>query len=503
MKMVRWPAMLLCLMMLLSACDTTPQTPVLTPAPTPVSYAPDSDSMALRTVPAVVYFLSDDLSRLVPTLRMVTVLAGETLAGALLTELLQEPEETGIHTIVTSTGMSSVLEIEQSRDVITVNLSGHFAQMEPFRQFAAKAAITNTLLEATEAQFVNVLVDGQEIPLHRLEVGGGIPTGSMSRYNEDLAIAWAGLQSEYNGLQEMAMPGDVQLRRHVTLYFASPDGTMLLPEVREISFTLWDMISPIIAELARGPGENSQRTRTLPADAALLGDPLFTYQYDGRSSVELNFSFSLRRFIEESGVEEALVYASIVRTITTALPQVTSVRLLVNGRKINYVQGYVMNEGEMKRSTFPVQVGGEISLYFPREDGRLRYVSRAIAQQDGISYRNWIRELSQGMRSEEGEDSLVIPYPEGFCGESIKGIVLNGDMAIINLTRQGAELFSGIDAQTERAMVYGIVNTFCSMPGVTRVLFLVEDTPVESLAGQICLLEPLLPNPGIVLYTKE
>ena len=72
------------------------------------------------------------------------------------------------------------------------------------------------------------------------------------------------------------------------------------------------------------------------------------------------------------------------------------------------------------------------------------------------------------------------------------------DTAVLNLSREGAELFAGLNADQERACIFSIVNTLTGYDGVSRVQFLVEGRRVRSLANVISVHGSLVRNPGVV-----
>lgn len=482
--------------------------PAPTPAPTPVPYAPAGNNTSARTSPAVLYYLSADQSRLVPTLRPeLTILPGETMLYALLGELLSDPMDPSLSPLFPLESNVYILDLEQSQDVVTVNLSGGlFHTLSAYRLYAARAAITNTLLQGRDVRYVNVLVDGQEIPLSTLPISPQsipLPTGALARVGEDLAAGWIQREGEYNRIMQMDDPHSANITRNATLYFASLDGDMLLPEVREINMECGDLITPVVDELIRGPSDRDTMAATLDVSLKLLSYSI-DHSFDGRIRLlELNFSTHFEQFIHESSMPEEVIYASLLRTLCTFLPQLQGLRIAVNGRIIQRVGELSLSEGIMQRSMFPMEVGRPVELYFPRSDGRLRLVTRQLPQQQAGQVRTWLDELFSGPREEETRDQGIIYCPNGFSGADIKGLAFNGDVAVVNISAEGAAKLSNMDALTERAMVFSIVNTIAGAPGVNWVRILVEETPVDSLSGAISLLEPLLMHTGISITTDE
>ena len=94
-------------------------------------------------------------------------------------------------------------------------------------------------------------------------------------------------------------------------------------------------------------------------------------------------------------------------------------------------------------------------------------------------------------------------FPEGFGEEHLRGVTHVDDIAVINLTQQGADMLRSLSAEQERACVFCIVNTLTAASGVSRVQFLVEGYKVDQLGGAISMRSPLVRNPGIIRTTLD
>jgi spore germination protein GerM len=94
------------------------------------------------------------------------------------------------------------------------------------------------------------------------------------------------------------------------------------------------------------------------------------------------------------------------------------------------------------------------------------------------------------------------PYLKGVSSPLPKGTRLisaevKGDIAYLNFSRELKENFSG-GSTNEMLVVYGIVNTACSINGIKRVQILVEGKIIESIGGHLEIMEPLEPDREVV-----
>lgn len=440
----------------------------------------DSDAKMVGTEQVVLYYLSDDEQRLVPTLTTVAVLPGETLLEAAVNALLSEPEDQSIKPVLPLSANMHLLGVEQSNKIATVNLSGRFSDMDRERQFAARMAIINTLVQTGQVEYVNVLIEGKDI------FSETIPAGTASSSTYDLKTAYL-LHTAANSAEN-----EEQLKRDVTLYFVSAKGDLLIPEVRRVTVTSGNYIAPVIAELIKGPRDVQNMRRTLSPDTVLLTEPVVQYTGQG-TSVELNFSYSFNKYLEENTLSSKIIYGALVNTLFTFVPNLTELRILINGRAVSIVEDILLENGNFYRDAFNYMVGSTVELCFPDEENQLHSEIRVVPQSSGSGLRILLEELIAGPQAEH----LHSPFPQEFTVENVLGVLAIEGMAIVNLDEAGLAMLDGMPDEEEYACVYSIVNTLSLSGNVRRVLFLCQGMPCASMQGKVDLREPLVYNNGI------
>ena len=169
------------------------------------------DDSVVRSVTTVVYCLSEDRYRLVPEVRTIQILGGETLLSVLANEVLQPSVSDNLVSAMSERARFAVLSVMQTGRVATVDLGGDADLLQIYELFCLKAALVNTLIETGLVDYVNVLIGGREVPTNDL------PTGTMTRFSEDLQSAW--VEHENEGVASLRSNGlYVQARRDALFY---------------------------------------------------------------------------------------------------------------------------------------------------------------------------------------------------------------------------------------------------------------------------------------------
>jgi spore germination protein GerM len=121
----------------------------------------------------------------------------------------------------------------------------------------------------------------------------------------------------------------------VTLFFASPDGSSLEREGREIDACdgLSECVGDVVGELINGPVGNLNPA--LPSATTLNGVTI-----DGdRAVVDLGEGFA--KGLPGGSNSEMLAVYSIVDTITVNFPKIKQVKLLINGKGVETLNGHL------------------------------------------------------------------------------------------------------------------------------------------------------------------
>ncbi len=143
------------------------------------------------------------------------------------------------------------------------------------------------------------------------------------------------LTSEPSQPEPVAVEAELGPRREVLLYFASPDGLILMAEARTIADCQIDeeCLRDTIHELLAGP--RSGLSPILPAQARLQGLSVEA------SVVTIDFS---REFVSghPGGTRsELLTTYGLVNTLTVNFPHLRQMQILVEGAPVDTLKGHV------------------------------------------------------------------------------------------------------------------------------------------------------------------
>ena len=421
--------------------------------------------------------------------------AGETIIEAAVKALLNPSsgEEAGF-----SAGDAHLLSSEYGCGVATVNLSIDARNTQSEQELLALVtSIGNTLLGIEGVRGVNVLVGGQS------ESFGRLPMGVQTDVIPSVTASYAQLLAEHDHLLS---EGGMPVNRTAVLYYPTTEGRWLVPELRQITFSDGDFAGVLIEALKAGPLEETCAAASIPAGVELLEPvPRVETLSSGEHVLTLNFSSTLSNYLAFSGLDIWELVGSITLTVCSFLPETNAVRIQVDGEPITSCEiGDTLlsfEDGLIRRSDFANRVGSVATLYLAARDGTLQPVRRPVSMRSALSPRSLVQALFAGS-GETQEDVPRFPAPEGTSEADIMGIQVSGQIARLNLSANFYRRCQQLTPDTERALIYCMVNTLCALDDISAVRFLVEGLAADTLAGTIYLKSPLMANPGIVVIPE-
>lgn len=316
---------------------------------------------------------------------------------------------------------------------LTLTLSENFLEASPMERTAGAlcAALTFCGLEGVES--VNVTAGGQTL--------------------------FAGLTAADALLRDTdADPSARQLR----LYFVGETGRYLVSENH--SLTLDEDAAAdryVMEELLRGP-YSPELSSALPEGTGLLS----CATEDGVCTVDLSAEFYDAR--PETALGERLAVYSIVNSLT-ALPQVDSVRILVEGQP---VERYVYRSLEEPLVRYDQAVWSDaagtgtadVDLYLPLPG--LEDVAPLPWQVDGPAVPGTL--LPALLTAAEPG------YPAVFHDGSLGGMTVKDGRCTVELTES---FFASLPAEGRPAAIRSIAATVCALDGVVQVRFTLDGGP--------------------------
>lgn len=458
--------------------------------------APMQDACTARTERAMLYFLAGDGLALRPVAREIVVEAGMSRAEAALRALLAGPnaEETDVFwPEIGALGDRRLYEC--SGGVATVDLPARVRALTTQELYAIRMAITHTLTEFSEIDYVNVLVGGRE---EGFDLAATVALGALTRTEElDLSTAYTRLndlrqESEQNGFSRMT-----------TIYVPSANGRYILPEVRNVSYSKTapiEYLYTLLSELGSAPVQ--PETIGLPAPMKYIQEmpEIVRTQDDAYRAIELRFSASLDDALCDAGLTRGAYLAAITETLMSFVPGVDGVVFYINGVQLMGVDAdatpdgeeVVFEQGIATRSAFSSYIGAQGVVYLPVEEGGLWAFSCVYPQDKQDDVRTRLT-MVIGMLTESGF------LPETISGEDVIAVSVEETRALVHVSRRMRDALAALTPQREREVMYALVNTITQGNDLRRVAFYFDGEQVSTLAGGLEMRGELMRNPGMVV----
>lgn len=511
-KQLRLWAFLISIAMLLSGCGVlnvqeseAPETISLpVPSEEPISMIMGERMPAANREVTLYYAMADGTGFSAVT-RNLHIESGENLVDVAVNAILQ-PLPTG-ERMYFSTGDTRLISSEVACGIATVNLSIDARNVQNEQEMLALvASIGNTLLEIEGISGVNVLIGDESEGFCRL------PLGLQTKNVSSVTAAYAQLQAERD---YFLSEGARSLVRHGALYFPTEDGSWLVPEMHEITFENDNYAVALLEALKTPPANRTCATTAIPDGVELLDSvPEIHTNEAGEHVLELNFSSTMANYLAFSGLEVWELAGSVVLTMCSFIPELDAVRIMVNNDPITICEFgdsvITFPDGLMRRSDFSVRIGSIATLFLARNAGSapgnevsghknntLLPVECAVSMKSAVSPRTLITELFAYSGKPDAEASF--PLPEAVFSEDLLGILVEDGIAKINLSANFYRICQSLGEEQERNLVYSMINTLCQLEGIHAVRFYIEGIAAETLAGNIYLRSPLMPNPGIAV----
>ena len=157
----------------------------------------DDSSVAQQSIS--LYFWNKENNRLVCESRNIMTLESNLSIDEIVMALIKGPESDDLQPVIPRD--TRIINTDQSDNIVTVNLSEEFLKAEDL--LVAYTALTNTLTERADVQFVKININGKEL------TGDGTPEGeplgvlSRSTNNIDELLAEKNRQKEQDTIKEV------------------------------------------------------------------------------------------------------------------------------------------------------------------------------------------------------------------------------------------------------------------------------------------------------------
>lgn len=438
-----------------------------------------------------IYYPGEDGNSLTSLTRSISADRGDQLIQAVLFELFETTDNRA--PIRHWPADVKLLSSEFACGTVTVNLSlDAGARQSDFGHLLLCRAIANTLLNMDGITAVNILTAGRSEMLCRL------PIGVFTSSSDGVSAEYAILQNEESRFLDEKT---AEIKRNAILYFPSRDGRYLLPEAASFNLGDENYISALLSALSRGPKNAQNCFSAIPAKLELLtGEPVIRVDDSGERIAELDISELVTNYLAFSGLESWQLYASVVLTVCSFVPEIDGVRLFEQGVPVSACmigdERLEFENNILRRRDFAHLIGSCAGRYYANAEGTLTRLDGAISQSGASSAKTILTEMIADRTP--SDESLASVFPAEIVPSDILGVRIENGVANVNLSASFYSACQILDSDQERNLIFAMVNALCELEQVGSVRFWVEDQIVDSLSQNIYLKSALMPNPGLV-----
>lgn len=440
------------------------------------------EDIDVYSVDASLYFYNPETNRLEPEKRIINLNKTDQTLGVIINQFLQGPRVKNLQPVV-APGVT-LKKAEKYGDIVGVYLSKEFLESEDIT--IARAALVNTVLEAQEAKYVKIYVEGDELT-HNGKPDGQI-LGLLSKYPND--VEQVRLQE-----QKLISTGDIKyIKREI--YFQDREKRFLVPEIRDIPISQGKYVEGIVGELLKGPARGNEGLYSTVPSGTQLVDVKYVDDEDSSKGVELYFSKEFKSAFSKDVNSEALMVGSLVYSLMD-LPQVDWIRIYYQDEGGQFINAPVMAltlNRRFDKDSLTFQLGKRIKVYFSDKDAMNLVPEYRVISNDSKDVANEIlNELVEGP-TQEGH-MAVIP-PDISVGD-IRAYV-SGKTAFVDLPSKFDA--SGLGSIGEILALYAIVNSLTdplNTDNIRQIQFMVDGKMAYEF-GHMSLADPFVRNPALI-----
>lgn len=484
-------ALCLLLCLCLCGCSAAPQsTPDVTlPPMQPGPAAPVGDTSLQYTATVPLYLPSRDGQTLLSFYQTLTFTAGAHPAEAILRALLSHPGNDRV------ASLGGEVELTLTGDdpaaicsgVCTVNLSASALLLSSEALHTVAQAITATLCQLDDVDYVNLLVAGAP---PALDVSGNLPLGLLSpEPGMELPILWEQLNAKRPQVGTLASSAPVSAT--AMLYFPLADGSGIAAEVRRISFPgqhPQQLMVTLMEALSTGAFYMDNAAPMPQILPQLLFMPEAIELEGGGRRANLHFAADTIELLQDIGCDPVCFFAALTMTLVNFVPSLQQVCILLGNGALTSVPSEALGArlfpGALHtREHYMPLVMGEATLYLPGEEG-LTALPISLHYKETRSPRALLKRLS---------DAGALP---ALTEADVLGVAIHDGTLLINLSdRVGEAIRSSPDDQ--RMMAYSAVTTLCDALDMRRVRFYFGGYALDSLDADLVWSGEFLYNPAL------
>ncbi len=457
--------LLICMAFIFSGCTVLYEDNDISDIPeVHISYVQSGD--VPRDISETIYYYNKDTGLLEGELTEFTIYPRQNEERLLINKLLSGPNSDAFYTAMDA----ELSKVELLDDVANVYLKN--AAGDDRTKYLLASQIADTLIGAMEVEFVCVFFDGKILNID------GYAVGALGRTNGDPASDIIRITQNHTSAENERM----EIGVYVPLYFLDGKMQYFIPETRRVvvegefeSANAFNkaLIKSVIGELADGP--NSKYYLSAYVAGSYLNESSYSVRY---ADNELKLDERSDIFITKCAAERSAFYY----TLAGVIPLDGDV--CISGHSYDDM---------LSREGSSVHAGASLNIYIPDADADgLERVTRIVAEADSRELTTYIRELLKAIE-ERGYYRDIVQFKEGH----VSGIRYDRSIVLVDFTSEFFDEAEKLDVETQKLMVFAIVNTLHASGEVTETAIRKNGDLPRGFAGNMDLEFPLMPNYGL------
>ncbi len=371
----------------------------------------------------------------------------------------------------TATGYQSIFpegiqcrSIMLMQNILYIDMSWHFLQMQPELFFACLSVLTSTYTNFPEIEFINITVEGKQLTTPNLPER---PFMLLSAYSGTISD----LLNRYKSLLRATENNEPIIDTfYAVIYTQDENQRYLLPQTVSITVQNGDYASAIVSALISFESD----TDIFAPGFTLTSPPEFNEQ-------EKTLYVTLTAPTGWTLPNNWLAPQAIVSALDCLYPGTEYISLSVQDTSGNVL--YTHQEEAVYYFNF---IRSQIDIFTPSSAGdELMHTSMLVAHMPGSG------DLSQFIYEYICTLHPALRETDGL----VNNVILNGDTVILDLGEEYYDLYTDLTSRQEYAAVYSMVITACSYSGATKAMLLQNGQTRSLFSSTIAIDHPLLNLP--------
>jgi|GEM_PF-5635573 len=436
-------------------------------------YEMKSDFINTKTV--TLYYPDLGYDNLLRIVKDVNILQGGSEVRAIANKLLSTELIEDDDYIVPFNNTVDLGWLIVSRNLVTINLQGDFSIFTEKQFFCSIVSIVNTLCELKNIDYVEILLNGEQL------TSRGLIVNPMSSMSSSLHLMYLD-HINIIDTEERKLVKDKNI-----LYFLDKNSNFLIAEISNVAVSKENAADDLLKLLKNEPYYGSGIQSSIPQNVIMPASAVITNEDEQDI---LTVRLESPKYETMDNKTRYMMCGGITLTLLSYYDSIDALRIFINGHP-------ALEENFLTKDMFIENIGQIVTVHMPNRD--LEYLVEtdlAMSQHRYNSPKERVREIV--LADTDYKSNTVRIIPDSIKEEDILSVFVHDSCCVVNISEELYKVIIELPYKNIKMFVYSIVNTLTELENISSVQFLVEGMFYESLGASIYIETPMLNNPGIV-----